>query len=196
MIDRSCARCNRPSGCGIMVVVPASFAAPTAIASRARERNSADPDRSVNPGSVFLTYLVDWDRFRSIPEAFRRSRPPACSAGRLVCPACRAVDGSVRHRKSRLPELQARCDLKVLFYGRLAEAIGSELEIHAPPGCSVAELRERLIAEHPRAEQPLRARRALTCVGDSRSATPMSCRPPTGSNFSRLCRADERSHWP
>ena len=57
--------------------------------------------------------------------------------------------------------------MKVLFYGRLAETIGRDLEIDAPPGCSVAELRDRLIAEHPEAEQPLRSRRALACVGDA-----------------------------
>lgn len=57
--------------------------------------------------------------------------------------------------------------MKVLFYGRLAETIGPELEIDAPAGCSVAELRDRLIAEHPQAEQPLRAKRALACVGDA-----------------------------
>lgn len=57
--------------------------------------------------------------------------------------------------------------MKVLFYGRLAQAIGPELEIDAPAGCSVAELRERLIAEHPEADQPLRSRRALACVGNA-----------------------------
>ena len=56
--------------------------------------------------------------------------------------------------------------MKVLFYGRLAEAIGPDLEIEASPGCSVAELRDRLIAQYPRAEQPLRSRRALACIGD------------------------------
>ena len=40
--------------------------------------------------------------------------------------------------------------MKVLFYGRLAETIGRDLDIDAAPGCSVAELRDRLIAEHPR----------------------------------------------
>jgi len=54
----------------------------------------------------------------------------------------------------------------VLLYGRLAEAIGPDLEIEASPGCSVAELRDRLIAQYPRAEQPLRSRRALACIGD------------------------------
>jgi molybdopterin converting factor small subunit len=57
--------------------------------------------------------------------------------------------------------------VKVLFYGRLAEAIGPEVEIEMPPGCSVEELRERLIAEHPEAEQTLRSKRARACVGDA-----------------------------
>ena len=57
--------------------------------------------------------------------------------------------------------------MKVLFYGRLAELIGPELEVDAPPGCSVSELRDRLVAEHPEAESPLRSKRARACVGDS-----------------------------
>jgi molybdopterin converting factor small subunit len=57
--------------------------------------------------------------------------------------------------------------VKVLFYGRLAETIGPELEIETPPGCSVEQLRERLIAAHPEAEQPLRSKRARACVGDA-----------------------------
>lgn len=57
--------------------------------------------------------------------------------------------------------------MKVLFYGRLAEAIGPELEMDALPGSSVAELRDRLIAEHPDAGAVLRSRRARTCVGDT-----------------------------
>ena len=57
--------------------------------------------------------------------------------------------------------------MKVLFHGRLAEAIGPELDLETGPGCSVAELRDRLIAEHPEAEQPLRSRRARACIGDA-----------------------------
>lgn len=56
--------------------------------------------------------------------------------------------------------------MKVLFYGRFAEAAGPQLEISAPPGCSVADLRDRLITEHPALESVLRSRRALTCVGE------------------------------
>jgi len=57
--------------------------------------------------------------------------------------------------------------VKVLFYGRLAEAVGPALEVDAPPGCSIAELRDRIIAEHPQLEQALRSKRARTCVDDT-----------------------------
>ena len=54
--------------------------------------------------------------------------------------------------------------MKVFFYGRLADAIGRELEIELPLGCSIGQLRERLIADHPEAEQPLRNIRSRACV--------------------------------
>jgi molybdopterin converting factor small subunit len=57
--------------------------------------------------------------------------------------------------------------LKDVFYGRLAPAIGPQWEGDAPPGSSVAQLRERLVAEYPEAEEPMRSRRARACVGDS-----------------------------
>lgn len=56
--------------------------------------------------------------------------------------------------------------MRVLFFGRLAEAIAPELDIEAAPGCSVAELRARLAAEHPAAADVLRSRRARICVSD------------------------------
>ena len=55
--------------------------------------------------------------------------------------------------------------MKVLFYGRLAEAIGPELEMGATRGCSVASVRDSLIASHPEIESMLRKRRALTFIG-------------------------------
>ena len=55
--------------------------------------------------------------------------------------------------------------MKVLFYGRLAEAIAPELEVDARPGCSVAELRTMLAAEHPEAGPVLRSTRVRTCIG-------------------------------
>jgi sulfur-carrier protein len=56
--------------------------------------------------------------------------------------------------------------MKILFYGRLVDAIGPELEIDAPHGCSVADLRQRLISGHPDAEDIFRNSRARACVGD------------------------------
>jgi molybdopterin synthase sulfur carrier subunit len=57
--------------------------------------------------------------------------------------------------------------VKILFYGRLAEAIGPELQMDVPTGSSVAELRGRLASEHPQMAEVFRSNRARTCVGDS-----------------------------
>ena len=56
--------------------------------------------------------------------------------------------------------------MKIFFYGRLADAIGRELDIELPVGSSISELRERLIVDHPNAEQPLRSIRSRACVDD------------------------------
>jgi molybdopterin converting factor small subunit len=56
--------------------------------------------------------------------------------------------------------------LKLLFYGRLAEAIGTELEVAVSPGLSVADVRELLAAQHPDAAGVLRHKKALSFVGD------------------------------
>lgn len=57
--------------------------------------------------------------------------------------------------------------MKVVFYGRLADVIGPEIDVRAPDGCSVSELRDRLAAEHPDAEHTLRSKRARACIGDA-----------------------------
>jgi molybdopterin converting factor small subunit len=54
-----------------------------------------------------------------------------------------------------------------LFYGRLAESIGAEVELDVLPVSSVAQIRERLIAEYPEVEQSLRSRRSRACVGET-----------------------------
>lgn len=64
-------------------------------------------------------------------------------------------------------DLSKGARVKVAFYGRLAETVGTELDIEAPPGCSIAELRSKLIAQHPQAEDALRSKRARACVGDA-----------------------------
>lgn len=56
--------------------------------------------------------------------------------------------------------------MKIVFYGRLADVIGPELEMPAPNECSVSQLRDRLAVEHPTAERDLRNKRLRTCVGD------------------------------
>jgi molybdopterin converting factor small subunit len=56
--------------------------------------------------------------------------------------------------------------VKVLFYGRLAEALGPELEIDAAR-CTVADLRERLIFEHPDAAETLASSRSRAFTADT-----------------------------
>ena len=55
--------------------------------------------------------------------------------------------------------------MRILLYGRLAEAIGPELQLDLPPGCSVGRLRQRLASDYPAAASSLTSGRALTCVG-------------------------------
>lgn len=57
--------------------------------------------------------------------------------------------------------------MRVVFYGRLVDLIGPELNLKLPAGCSVSELRDRLVTEHPQAEQALRNNRAKTCVRET-----------------------------
>lgn len=57
--------------------------------------------------------------------------------------------------------------MKILFYGRLADTFGPELELASARACTIAELRETLIARQPEAEAALRSRRTRAVVGDS-----------------------------
>lgn len=58
-----------------------------------------------------------------------------------------------------------RTDVKILFFGSLGERIGRELDIAlAEPGCTVAELRARLIEALPAAADLLAARSARACI--------------------------------
>lgn len=56
---------------------------------------------------------------------------------------------------------------RILFYGRLADLLGPQLDLAAPRDSSVAEIRERIAATHPHAAQALRNRRVRACIGDS-----------------------------
>jgi len=58
--------------------------------------------------------------------------------------------------------------VKLLFFGRLADRLGREILISAPPeGYSIAELREIIAKEHPQAEADIRRSSVKACVGDA-----------------------------
>lgn len=59
--------------------------------------------------------------------------------------------------------------MKIQLYGRLADAIGRQIEVEAAEGLSLAELRKQLVADHPQAAEPLGRSRAVigrTLVAD------------------------------
>ena len=57
--------------------------------------------------------------------------------------------------------------MKVLFYGRLSEAIAPEIELASSSNCSIAELRQRLAAAHPHAAATLRSQRSRVLINSS-----------------------------
>lgn len=57
--------------------------------------------------------------------------------------------------------------MKVLFFGRLAEAIAPELEVEVSPGRSIAQLRQDLSTRYPHAATVLASQRSRACVGDA-----------------------------
>jgi len=56
--------------------------------------------------------------------------------------------------------------MKVLFYGKLAAALGSDVEIALDEGCSVADLRRALADAYPTVRDDLLSRTTRACIGD------------------------------
>lgn len=57
--------------------------------------------------------------------------------------------------------------MKVTFYGKLASILGRQAELAIKTPCTVAELRNRLLAGHPEAAHSLGDRRARAVVRDA-----------------------------
>lgn len=57
--------------------------------------------------------------------------------------------------------------MKILFYGRLADALGPEIDLDVPPSWSITQVRKQLAKEHPRSADALLGGRALACVSGS-----------------------------
>lgn len=57
--------------------------------------------------------------------------------------------------------------MKVFFYGKLADAIGPQLDVSIEAPCSVAGLRRHLVASHPAVAEALQDRRVKALVGEA-----------------------------
>lgn len=56
--------------------------------------------------------------------------------------------------------------MKIRFYGRLADAVGRELDLEGAAPCSIRQLRDRLIADHPGLNETLSNTRVRACVSN------------------------------
>lgn len=56
--------------------------------------------------------------------------------------------------------------MKVFFYGKLADAIGPQLDVSVETPCSVGGLRRQLVASHPAIADALQDRRVKALVGE------------------------------
>lgn len=56
--------------------------------------------------------------------------------------------------------------MKVRSYGKLADLLGAERDVHVDAPCTIAELRARLSVQCPEAAGPLGSKRVLACVSD------------------------------
>ena len=54
--------------------------------------------------------------------------------------------------------------MKLLFYGRLADVLGREMEIDTPATCTIAQLRSQLVGEHCHARELFDDKRVRACV--------------------------------
>jgi molybdopterin converting factor small subunit len=58
-------------------------------------------------------------------------------------------------------------NVKIRFYGRLADLFGSEREMQIETPCTVAELRQHLASNYPQAAETLQNKRIRACIGDA-----------------------------
>lgn len=57
--------------------------------------------------------------------------------------------------------------MKILFYGRLGDALGREMQLDDDEARSVAELRALIVNKRPEAAELLASTRVRACIGDS-----------------------------
>lgn len=55
--------------------------------------------------------------------------------------------------------------MRIRFFGRLADALGGEVELPVAGSCTLAELRDRLASDYPQAARALDSR-TRACIAD------------------------------
>jgi len=57
--------------------------------------------------------------------------------------------------------------MRIIFYGKLADMLGRELDLPIETPCSVAEIRHRIAQAYPEIARSLTDRRVRACVGST-----------------------------
>ena len=57
--------------------------------------------------------------------------------------------------------------MKIRFYGRLADLLGTEIDVALARTCSVEEVKRILASSNPAAAEALANRRVRACIGDA-----------------------------
>lgn len=55
--------------------------------------------------------------------------------------------------------------MRILFYGRLADVFGTEVDLDTEAGSSIADIRQRLASAYPGSAADLMRKRVVACVG-------------------------------
>lgn len=56
---------------------------------------------------------------------------------------------------------------RIRFFGRLADALGPQIEMALSPDCSIADLRRQIAGDFPDGGPAIQSRRVRACVGDT-----------------------------
>ena len=73
--------------------------------------------------------------------------------------------------------------MKIRFHGRLAEALGRELDLAIEEPCTIGRLRRRIAGSSPAAAGLLEDRRVRACVADELVADDHPVRPADAVEF-------------
>ena len=103
---------------------------------------------------------------REIGKSVAAPATPVASLAREATEGVGGLTGHVRKPRNRGAAQSSIVAMKVLFYGKLASALGPRLDVPLSGPCSVEGLRRHLIAAYPQIAEALQDQRVRAVIGD------------------------------